>query len=97
MNRYRTMNTIDLTDAQYVAHRAEDAAALLTAMHWANSSITGVLQCRLYGHSILWDVTKTKLHAGDWCEYEIMPARGDSEECFESLASVVAWILRRNW
>lgn len=95
--KYRAMNTIDMTDAQYVAHRAEDAAALLSSMQWAKSNTPGVLQCSLYGHSILWDVTKTKLHAGDWCEYEITPARGYDAECFESLASMLAWVLRRNW
>jgi hypothetical protein len=97
MKTYRTMNINDMTDAQYVAHRADDAATLLSAMQWTAGNLSGTLQCKLYGHSILWDVTKTQLHAGDWCEYEILPARGDDVECFESLASVVAWILRRNF
>jgi len=86
-----------MTDAQYVAHRAKDAADILTLMRWAPGNVPGVLQCRLYGHSILWDIDQSVLHAGGWCSYEVLPARASDIECFGTLAELLAWILRRNW
>jgi len=88
---------ITMSDADYVASRSADAAAILSAMQWTTGNVSGTLQCKLYGHSILWDIKRTALHAGDWCAYEVLPAGADDVECFETLEGLLAWILRRNW
>ena len=91
------MDTTNMTDAEYVTYRSADAAALLSAMQWTPGLISGVLQCHLYGHSILWDIKRTTLHAGGYCQFEVSPAAGDDIECFDALEDLLAWILRRNW
>lgn len=86
-----------MSDATYVAERAEAAAELLSTMKWEKGSISGTLRCVLYGHSIVWDINKNTLHAGGWCMFEVLPSGKDDIECFECLEALLAWILRRNW
>jgi hypothetical protein len=81
----------------YITNRASDAAELLSTMQWQPGNVTGVLQCKIYGHSILWDVS-FNLHAGDHRGlYEVLWRGGDDVDCFLTLEQVVATILARNW
>ena len=93
------MNAIDyFSDADaaatYVARRAEDAAALLSALRWEHY-MTGVLRAEIYGHNILWDVKGTALHAFH-TEYEMIPKGADDIE-LGNLQQVLAFILAKNW
>jgi hypothetical protein len=81
----------------YVARRAEDAAKLLSEMQWVKGNIDGTLQCRIYGHSILWDVTGV-LHAGNHVgKYEVLFNGEDEPEAYLTLAQVVGAVLGKNW
>jgi hypothetical protein len=81
----------------YVALRAKDAAQLLNEMQWNPGSVNGVLQCRIYGHSILWDVAGV-LHAGKHAGlYEVLFNGEDDPEAYLTLAQVLAMVLAKNW
>ena len=87
-----------MTNARYVAARRADAAQLMSEMKWAPGPVIGTLQCRIYGHSILWDPDHShNLHAGNWCEFELKPLLGPDIVCFENLTGLIAWVLRKNW
>jgi len=84
----------------YVALRAEDAAQLLSELRWMPGNVTGTLQCRIYGHSILWDI-KGVLHPEHAGLYEVL---FNGESCYErdpeaylTLAQVLAMVLAKNW
>lgn len=82
--------------AAYVTRRAGDAAKVLNLLKWSEQPcVHGVLRAELYGHSILWDVTGTKLHTFH-TEYEVLPKGADDYE-LGNLQQVVAFILARNW
>jgi len=80
--------------ADYVSVRAEDAAELLSVLKWTPHMI-GVLRAEIYGHSILWDVKGTALHAFR-TEYEILPRGADDYE-LGNLQQVLAFVLATNW
>ena len=94
------MNAIDFFEdaeaaAAYVVERATDAAQLLSELRWASGCMTGVLRAEIYGHSILWDVKGTTLHAFH-TEYEVLPCGADDYE-LGNLQQVLAFILAKNW
>jgi hypothetical protein len=81
----------------YVALRAENAAQLLSEMQWVKGAVEGVLQCHIYGHSILWDVTG-RLHAGNHVgKYEVWFSGEDEPDAYLTLAQVLAVVLAKNW
>jgi len=81
----------------YVALRAEDAAQLLSELRWMPGNVTGTLQCRIYGHSILLDVTGV-LHAGKHAGlYEVLFNGEDDPVAYMTLAQVLAMVLAKNW
>jgi len=81
----------------YVARRAEDAAKLLSEMQWKPGCISGVLQCRIYGHSILWDV-RGELHACNHVnKYEMLASGEDEPYTHLTLTQVLGAVLGRNW
>ncbi len=83
--------------ATYVALRARDAAQLLSELSWMPGNVTGTLKCRVYGHSIVWDVTGV-LHAGEHAGlYEILLNGEDEPEAYLTLAQVLAMVLAKNW
>lgn len=94
------MNAIDFFEdaeaaAAYVTLRAADAAKLLNELHWASGRMSGVLHAEIYGHSILWDVKGTALHAFR-TEYEILPC-GAEDYALGNLQQILAFVLAKNW
>ena len=81
--------------AEYVAKRCVDAAKLMSEMTWSAHS-EGVMECRLYGHSILWDIRGDRLHAFH-TNYEVMWRKADDIDLYATLQQVVACILMKNW
>ena len=80
----------------YVAQRGADAAKLLSELEW-RSHLTGVLRAKLYGHSILWDITGV-LHAWDHRgKYEVLFNGEDDPDCSLTLEQLLACILAKNW
>ena len=83
---------------EYVAERALDCAELMSFMKWSQNS-KGVLRCEIYGQSLLWDIERNALHAGDWCAYEMLDLneKGSDIECFAHIEQFYAYILKRFW
>lgn len=103
MNYQTTLSAIDYLDPDnlshaeaYVAHRHADAAKLLSEMQW-RPTIPGVMQCRIYEHSILWDVMGNKLHAGVTEPRYEMLRNGADDIDMAHLPQVLAFLLARNW
>lgn len=80
---------------QYVAKRREDAAKLLNEFQWHPGLMPGTLRAELYGHSILWDITGSQLHAGQ-TDYEVLP-QGSTDPWCGTLQQVLAWLLAKHW
>jgi hypothetical protein len=81
--------------ASYLTRRTADAAALLTQMQWAPGPVAGTLQCRIYGHSALWDMQGTTLHAFHTDLEVMLDGEDDIELC--NRQQLLAYLLARHW
>jgi hypothetical protein len=83
--------------SEYVKGRFSEAEEFLASLSW-KQQMPRVLRATPYpGMSIVWDLDKDNLHAGNWCEYEIMASGMDDPECFRNRDEMVAFVLRRWW
>lgn len=79
----------------YVQSRAVDAASLRSEMVFRFKT-TNVLQCVIYGHSLLIETKPCTLHAFPTaCEF--LANGADDIECLNSVDQAIAYILAKNW
>lgn len=81
----------------YCARRSSDLAAFLAENPWKPGNLPGVLQIKYQGHSLLWDVAGTELHAGPWGHYEAMLKDADDINILEDSCQFFAFCLARYW
>lgn len=91
---YLDRNNLDAARA-YIQKRSEDAAKLRKEMTF-HLRMTDVLQCRIYGHSILLELVPGTLHDSP-CACEFLPNGCTEPEWLEHVDQAIAYILATNW